>query len=135
MLGPAAVLHAQTTSNTLGFIAKDARQYETPLLWTTATPSSGQEGAKANGDKPAPQTGAGPKARSVTPPKPGDFYDKKLALHLNYPTEMRTLDPRANIERGHRNSSGASGANDPENSEGCDRPLLNAELPQDNAPR
>ena len=137
MLGPALVLHAQTTSKPVGFIGPDARQHEAPLLWITATPSSGQQGAKANADKPAPQTGAGRKARAVTPPKPGEFYDKKLALHFNYPTEMSTLDPRADIERGHQNISGTSGANDPEHSEaeGCDRPLLDAELPQDNAPQ
>jgi hypothetical protein len=112
MLGPALVLHAQTTSKALSFIGPDARQFEAPLPWITATPSSGQQGAKANTDKPAPQTGAGRKARAVTPPKPGEFY-----------------------ERGHQNISGASGANDPEHSEGCDRPLLDAELPPDKAPQ
>ena len=138
MLGAAVVLGAQTTSKPLGFIEPDARQYEAPSpLWIAATPSTGQQGAKANADKPAPQTGAGRKAGAVTAAKPGEFYDKKLALHFNYPTEMRTLDPRADIERGHQNISGASGANDPEHSEaeGCDRPLLDAELRQDNAPQ
>jgi hypothetical protein len=134
MLGPAVVLHAQTTSKPVGFIGPDARQYEAPLLSITPTPSSGQQGAKADADKPAPQTGAGRKAGAVTPSKPGEFYDKKLALHFNYPTEMSTLDPHADIERGRQNISGASGANDPEHTEGCDRPLLDAELPQDNAP-
>ena len=134
MLGPAVVLHAQTTSKPVGFVGPDARQYEAPLLSITATPSSGQHGAKANVDKPAPQTGAGRKAGAVTPPKPGEFYDKNLALHFNYPTEMRTLNSHADIDRGHQNISGASGANDPEHSEGCDRPLLDAELPQNNAP-
>jgi len=43
-------------------IGPDARQHEAPLHWITATPSSGQQGAKANADKPAPQTGAGRKA-------------------------------------------------------------------------
>src|SRR5260370_28656545 len=50
---------------------------------------------------------------------------------------MSALDPRADIERGHQNISGASGANKPERSEaeGCDRPLLDAELPEDKAPQ
>jgi len=138
MLGAAVVLGAQTTSKPLGFIEPDARQYEAPSpLWIAATPSTGQQGAKASADKPASQTGAGRKAGAVTAAKPGEFYDKKLALHFNYPTEMRTLDPRADIERGHQNISGTSGANDPEHSEaeGCDRPLLDAELPPDNAPQ
>ncbi len=137
MLGAALVLHAQTTSKPVGFIGPDARQHEAPLLWITATPSNGQQGAKANADKPVPQTEAGRNARAVTPPKPGEFYDKKLALHFNYPSEMRTLDPRADIERGRQNISGASGINDPGHSEAeaCDRPLLDAELPQDSAPQ
>jgi hypothetical protein len=131
MLGPAVMLHAQTRPKPENVLEGS------PLLWIAAMPSSGQQSPKAKVDKPAPQTGPRRKARAVTAAKPGEFYDKNLALHFNYPTEMRTLDPRADIERGHHNISGPSGTNDPEHSEaeGCDRPLLDAELPQDKAPQ
>ena len=133
MLGPAVMLQAQTTSKALDFIGSEAPS----PLWIAATPSSGQQGAKASVDQPASQKEAVRKARPVTANKPGEFYDKDLALHFNYPTEMHTLDPRAAIKRGHQNIHGPSAASDPKQSEeeGCDRPLLDAELPQANAPQ
>ena len=68
---------------------------------------------------------------------PGKFYDKDLALHFNYPVEMRLLDANADIESGHQNIYGVPGANDPEHLEAkrCARPLVDAELPADRAPQ
>ena len=85
---------------------------------------------------PAPQTQPQPNA-SVAPSKPGEFYDKDLDLHFNYPVEMRIVDAAAAMEAGHQNIYGVSGAGDPEHQEAkrCVRVLLDAELPENKAPQ
>lgn len=102
-----------------------------------ATPASGQQDAKRNAEKPASQLGAEPKASDVTATKPGEFYDQKLDLHFHYPVEMHILDPCAEMELGHQNLYGVSGENDPEHQEAkrCTRFLLDADLPEDKAPK
>jgi hypothetical protein len=72
-----------------------------------------------------------------TASKPGEFYDKDLDLHFNYPVEMRVLDGSVDIESGHLSIYGASGDFDPEHLEArhCIRPLLDADLPEDKAPQ
>lgn len=102
-----------------------------------ATPAGGQEEAKPNAKTSATQPGAGPKASDGTAAKPGEFYDKELDLHFNYPVEMRTLDFSAEMESGHQNIYGVSGENDPEHQKAkrCVRPLLDAELPEDKVPQ
>jgi hypothetical protein len=76
-------------------------------------------------------------ANNGSTPKPGQFVDKELDLRFNYPVEMQALDASAEIESGHRNIYGGSGDNDPEHQEAkhCDRPLLDAKLPEDKAPQ
>ena len=76
-------------------------------------------------------------ANNGTTPKTGEFYDKELDLHFNYPLEMQTLDGSAQMESGHRNIYGVSGDDDPEHQKArrCDRILLDAELPRDKAPQ
>jgi hypothetical protein len=94
-----------------------------------------QESAQERPD--APQTQATTNDKGAGPAKPGTFYDKELDLSFNYPVEMRTLDMRADMESGHKNVFGTSGADDPEHQESvrCMHPLLDAELPQDRAPQ
>lgn len=67
--------------------------------------------------------------------KPGEFYNKELDLHFNYPVEMQTFDTKTEMELGHQNIYGDSGANDLEHQEAkkCMRPLLDAKLPEDKA--
>lgn len=38
--------------------------------------------------------------------KPGEFYDKELDLHFNYPVGMQTLDASSEMEQGHLNIYG-----------------------------
>jgi hypothetical protein len=85
----------------------------------------------------AKHPGAGLKASGVDAPKPGEFYDKELDLHFNYPVEMQSLDAGAEMESGHQNIYGVSGENDPEHQKAkhCARFLLDAKLPQDKAPQ
>jgi hypothetical protein len=85
----------------------------------------------------APQQESGAKPSKPKPPEPGKFYDEQLDLHFNYPVEMRVLDANADIESGHQNIYGAPGGNDPEHQESirCMRPLLDLELPPENAPQ
>ena len=88
-----------------------------------ATHASVQQEAKPNAEKSASQ--------------PGEFYDKGLDLHFNYPVEMHTLDASADMESGHLSAYGVSGENDPEHQKAkrCMRPFLDAELPVDKAPQ
>jgi len=85
----------------------------------------------------APRDGSGMKTSDSTVERPGEFYDKGLDLHFNYPVEMRILDASAEMERGHLNIYGESGAKDPEHQEAkrCVRPLLDIELAEDKAPK
>jgi hypothetical protein len=85
----------------------------------------------------APQQEPGTNPSDPTAPKLGQFYDKQLDLHFDYPVEMRVLDARADMERGHQNIYGVSGDNDPEHQAAirCMRPLLDLELPQEKAPQ
>ncbi len=70
-------------------------------------------------------------------PAPGEFYDKELDLHFNYPVEMDLVDAAAAMESGHLNIYGVPSAGDPEHQEArkCVRPLLSAELPEEKAPK
>jgi hypothetical protein len=120
------------------FAGPDAEPYEgPPLRPTAATPGVGQQGTNADTEMPPRQPAAGLNATPLAAANPGQFYDKDLALHFNYPIEMRSLDASAEMERGHQNIYGVSGANDPEHLEAkrCGRPLLDAELPEDKAPQ
>ena len=114
----------------------------TPLTAnTTGVPSSGGIGSqadeRANAQTPPPQIGPGRDASAAVGARPGEFYDKELGLHFNYPVEMQTVDPSSAMERGHMNIYGVSGENDPEHQEAerCMRPLLYTQLPEDKAPR
>jgi hypothetical protein len=100
------------------------------------TPTSGQQEVKPNAELGS-QPGAERKAGGVLATKPGEFYDKDLDLHFNYPVEMRTLDFSSEMESGHQNIYGVSGENDPEHQKAkhCVRPLLDAELPEEKAPQ
>lgn len=84
-----------------------------------------------------PSANAGPKAGAITGLKPGEFYDKELDLHFNYPIEMQVLDANTAMERGHKEIYGVSGDNDPEHQEAkhCVRPLLDLKLPKDKVPQ
>lgn len=101
-----------------------------------AMPVSGQQEAKPKAEPPS-QPGVGQKPSNVAATKPGEFYDKDLDLHFNYPVEMRTLDASAEMESGHQNIYGVCGENDPEHQKAkrCVRALLDAELPEDKAPQ
>lgn len=87
------------------------------------TPASVQQEAQPNAKKPTSQL--------------GEFYDKGLDLHFNYPVEMHILDANADMESGHQSVYGVSGENDPEHQKAkrCVRPFLDAELPVDKAPK
>lgn len=100
------------------------------------TPASGQQEVKPNAESGS-QPGAERKASDVLVTKPGEFYDKDLDLHFNYPVEMRTLDFSSEMESGHKNIYGVSGENDPEHQKAkhCVRPLLDTELPEEKAPQ
>ena len=67
----------------------------------------------------------------------GEFYDKDLDLHFNYPVEMQMLDANAEMESGHQNIYGVPGAGDPEHQEAkrCVLPLLDVDLPAGKAPQ
>ncbi len=116
----------------------DGQLYEGPSLQpTAATPGVGQQGTNADTEMPGRQPAAGLSATPLAAANPRQFYDKNLALHFNYPIEMRTLDFSAEMESGHQNIYGVSGENDPEHQKAkrCVRPLLDAELPEDKAPQ
>jgi len=83
-----------------------------------------------------PKAGTETKSNPTTV-APGEFYDKGLDLHFNYPVEMRLLDADAEMERGHKEIYGVPGANDPEHMEArrCMRFLLDADLTEDKAPK
>ena len=118
VLVPVAMLYARTASE-------------------PATPAGRQQGAEPNTQTPATPARAAVKTSDVTPPKPGEFYDKELDLHLDYPVEMQVLDGSAEMEAGHLAIFGVPGDNDPEHQEAkrCTRLLLDADLPQDKAPQ
>lgn len=99
--------------------------------------SSGQQAAKPDAKVSAPPSQATAKASEKPSPKPGEFYDKDLDLHFNYPIEMRLSDYSAVMESGHKFIYGVSGENDPEHQEAkrCARFLLSADLPEDKAPQ
>jgi hypothetical protein len=96
-----------------------------------------QQEAKPAGATSASQASPGPNTRDASAPNPGMFYDPDLDLHFNFPVEMNTLDAAAEMETGHLNIYGVSGANDPEHLEAkrCMHFLLDADLPQDKAPQ
>jgi hypothetical protein len=104
---------------------------------SVATAANDQQEAKPNAEKSASQAAAGAKASDVPVEKPGEFYDKGLDLHFNYPVEMHVLDATADMESGHQSVYGVSGENDPEHQKAkrCVRPLIDAELPEDKAPQ
>ena len=107
------------------------------LVCGLVTSASGQQGAKPEARASAPKTAARRKAKPVIAAKPGEFNDQELDLHFHYPIEMRALDASAERKRGHQDVSGVSGANDAEQVEAkrCERPLLEAELPEDRGPQ
>ena len=107
-----------------------------PLICVLAVmPSIGQQEARPDVQTPSLKTR--PKASVADIVKPGEFYNRDLDLHFNFPVEMRAQDPREAMEKGHQNVYGVSGASDPEHREAerCARPLLDAELPEDDAPK
>jgi hypothetical protein len=101
-----------------------------------AMPARSQQGAKPNTESPS-KPEAGRKASDEEMARPGEFYDKVLDLHFNYPVEMHVLDFGADMESGHQNIYGVSGESDPEHQEArrCVRPLLDVELPEEKAPQ
>jgi len=102
-----------------------------------ATATNSQQGPKPNAETPATQPGTVPNTPDAKAPKPGEFYNKDLDLHFNYPVEMQMLDGSAEMESGHLNIYGVSGDNDPEHQEAkrCVKFLLDAKLPEDKAPQ
>jgi hypothetical protein len=101
----------------------------------TGQPGPGAQHTQTSG---VPENEASTDGRNPAPTvNPGVFYDKDLDLAFNYPVEMRTLDMRPDLESGHKNVFGVSGENDPEHQEmvRCTRPLLDAELPLNKAPK
>lgn len=109
------------------------------LIWLilASTPANSQQTTTTNARTSASSSQSEPKTNDVTALKPGEFYDKELDLHFNYPVEMRTLDASTDMDSGHLNIYGVSGANDPEHQEAkrCVRSLLDADLPEDKAPK
>jgi hypothetical protein len=107
------------------------------LVCGLMTSASSQQEAKPEARASASKTARRQKTKQVTEAKPGEFYDKELDLHFHYPIEMRTLDASAEKEHGHQDLSGVSGANDPEqvDAKRCERPLLEAELPEEKGPQ
>jgi hypothetical protein len=97
-----------------------------------AAPSHGQQSGNSS-----PESGSQPKSERASAPAPGEFYDKELNLHFNYPVEMDLVDWTAAMESGHLAIYGASGTGDPEHEQAkkCVRPLLSAELPEEKAPK
>jgi len=85
----------------------------------------------SSGQQVAPPAGAQVSSR------PGEFFDKDIDLHFNYPVEMQALNAADDLESGHLNFYGKSGADDPEHQEAmrCARPLLDLNLPEDKAPK
>jgi len=83
------------------------------------------------------QSGAPPKPGKVTAAKPGEFFDKELDLHFNYPVEMQPVDAVAEMGKGHQTVYGDSGENDAEHQQAkrCVKFLIDAVLPQDKAPQ
>lgn len=102
----------------------------------TAVTGNAQQDVKSKEGSSARKAGRESQGNDLIPSKPGEFYDKDLDLHFNYPVEMQTLDFTADMESGHRNIYGVSGADDPEHQEAkrCVQPLLDADLPTDKAP-
>jgi len=128
-----------------GSVAGPGIQFYNPGAPLTANPtgvpsSSGigsQADATANAQISTPQTGPGLNTSAAAAAKPGEFHDKELGLHFNYPVEMQTVDASSAMDRGHMNIYGVSGENDPEHQEAkrCMRPLLATQLPEDKAPQ
>ncbi len=100
-------------------------------------PAIGRQETNPNEEKPSTRPGTVSKANNATVTKPGEFHDKELDLHFNYPVEMNVLDPSADMESGNQSVYGTSGENDPEHKGAlrCVRPLLDVELPEDKAPQ
>lgn len=111
---------------------------------STASPPSAasvieQENANpSNRQSTESQPGTAPQVHELTPQSnPGEFYDKEMDLHFNYPVEMKLLDGASDMEIGHRNIFGMPGDTDPEHqqAERCMRILLDASLPAEKAPQ
>jgi hypothetical protein len=87
--------------------------------------------------QPSAEAGSQPQSEKTSALAPGEFYDKELDLHFNYPVEMDLVDWATAMESGHLAIYGVSGAGDPEHEQArkCVRPLLSAELPAEKAPK
>jgi len=87
----------------------------------------------SSGQQPASPAGV----QATTGTKSGEFFDKDIDIHFNYPVEMQILDAAQDMESGHFNLYGASADNDPEHQQAkrCVRPLLDLVLPEDKAPK
>jgi hypothetical protein len=101
------------------------------------TSSNSQQAAKPDAKASPPPPQATTKTSEKPSPKPGEFYNKDLDLHFNYPIEMQMSDASALMESGHKFIYGVSGESDPEHQEvkRCTRFLLSADLPEDKAPQ
>ncbi|MGH7225925.1 MAG: hypothetical protein ACRELF_22125, partial [Gemmataceae bacterium] len=88
-------------------------------------------------ERPVQASQSSSPTQSSTSQQAGQFYDKELDIHFDYPAEMRVLDGAADMDSGHMEIYGVSGKNDPEHQEAkrCMRFLLDTELPPSEAPK
>lgn len=106
---------------------------------TSVVPAIEPQNAKpGNGQSTGLQQSTAPQVHELTSQATsGEFYDKELDLHFNYPVEMKLLDGASDIDIGHRNIFGMPGDADPDHQEAkrCMKILLDACLPADKAPQ